>query len=74
MHEQSETIQNAKGKWINVYGRNLPKAGQQLPGTKEHDTVEAAVEEAKARSKAADDGEGEDSILSKLLKMFGGKK
>lgn len=50
MHEQSETIQNDKGKWINVYGRKTPKAGQQLPGTPEYNTVDEAVSEAKKRS------------------------
>mgnify|MGYP001565877490 CR=1 FL=1 len=50
MHEQSETIQR-DGKWINVYGRKTPKAGQQLPGTPTYGTVEEAVEAAKERSR-----------------------
>lgn len=51
-HEESETVQNAAGKWINVYGRNIKgKAGQQLPGTPEYDTVDAAVTDAKKRSR-----------------------
>jgi len=50
-HEQSETVQNAEGKWINVYGKNLPKAGQQLPGTEEYETSGEAVAAARARSK-----------------------
>lgn len=50
-HEQSETIQNEKGEWINVYGKQTPKAGQQLPGTPAYSTVEEAVEAAKKRSK-----------------------
>lgn len=50
-HEQSETIQRADGKWINVYGRRTSKAGQQLPGTEAYDTVEDAVAAAKKRSK-----------------------
>jgi hypothetical protein len=50
VHEQSETIQNAQGQWINVYGRGTPQAGQQLPGTRTHATVESAVSEAQQRS------------------------
>ena len=49
-HEQSETIQNKRGKWINIYGKKTPQAGQQLPGTPEYNTVEEAVSEAKKRS------------------------
>jgi hypothetical protein len=49
-HEQSETIQNEKGEWVNVYGANLPKAGQQLPGTPTYDTMEEAVKAAIKRS------------------------
>jgi hypothetical protein len=51
-HEQSETIQRKDGKWVNVYGRRTPKAGQQLPGTGAYATVEEAVKAAKARSAA----------------------
>jgi len=50
-HEQSETIQNEKGEWVNVYGANLPKAGQQLPGTPTYNTMEEAVKAAIQRSK-----------------------
>ena len=50
-HEQSETIQNERGKWINVYGRKTPNAGKQLPGTPEYETVEDAVKDAQKRSK-----------------------
>ena len=53
MHEYSDTIQR-DGKWINVYGRNLPRAGQQLPGTPEYDTVDQAVAAAQARSRSFD--------------------
>ena len=49
-HEQSETIQREDGKWINVYGRNTPKAGMQLPGSGEFNTVDEAVKEAGKRS------------------------
>lgn len=55
MHEQSETILDKLGRWINVYGRNTPQAGQPLPP--QHDferesygTVEEAVDAAKRRS------------------------
>lgn len=50
MHEQSETIQRPDGKWVNVYGRGLPKAGEQLPGTPTYGSKEAAVEAAGWRS------------------------
>jgi hypothetical protein len=49
-HEQSETIQNEKGEWVNVYGAKTPKAGQQLPDTPTYPDVETAVEAAKKRS------------------------
>lgn len=55
MHEQSETVKREDGKWINVYGRNTPQAGQQLPGTAVHDTVESAVDEARKRSESFDE-------------------
>ena len=51
MHEQSETIQNQRGKWENVYGKKTSKAGQRLPDTPEYDSVEEAVKAAKQRSK-----------------------
>lgn len=50
-HEQSETIQREDGKWINVYGRKLPKAGQMLPGERPYDSREEAEEAARRRSK-----------------------
>lgn len=49
-HEQSETIQRQDGKWINVYGRNLPRAGQPLPGSGEYSSMDEAVTAAKERS------------------------
>src|SRR3990167_6568170 len=52
-HEQSETIQLPSGKWINIYGANTPQSGQQLPGTPQYDTVEAAVSAAGSRSRSA---------------------
>lgn len=50
MHEQSETIQTADGRWINVYGKATPRAGQQLPGTVPYATLDEAVRAAKTRS------------------------
>lgn len=54
MHEQSETIQLPSGRWVNVYGRRTPKAGQPLPNSGDFETVEEAVAAAKARSAIAD--------------------
>lgn len=51
-HEQSETVQDKTGKWINVYGQKTPKAGQQLPGTPKYNSVDEAVEAAKKRSES----------------------
>jgi len=48
-HEKSETVKRG-GKWVNVYGRGLPKAGQQLPVSRSHDSEEEAVTAAKKRS------------------------
>ena len=53
-HEQSETIQNARGKWINVYGKKVKKDLQILPRSGEYDTLEEAVDAAKKRSKSFD--------------------
>jgi hypothetical protein len=50
MHEQSETVQRPDGKWINVYGRGTPQAGQQLPGTPAYATVKEAETAAQSRS------------------------
>ena len=50
-HEKSETIER-DGKWINVYGKDLPKAGRQLPGSGKYNTSEEAVAAAKKRSRA----------------------
>ena len=52
-HEQSETIQRSDGKWVNVYGRDLPKAGEPLPGSGVFGTAEEAVAAAKKRSQSA---------------------
>lgn len=61
-HEQSESIQRPDGKWINVYGRALPKAGQQLPGTPTYDTVDDAVSAAKARSASFDESHDDSPV------------
>lgn len=55
-HEQSESVQNPFGKWINVFGRKTKKAGEPLPKIyefeqDEYDTVEQAVKAAKERSR-----------------------
>ena len=54
-HEESETEQDAQGRWINVYGRGKPQAGQPLPlrydfEQESYDSVEEAVAAAKRRS------------------------
>ena len=54
-HEESESEQDAQGRWINVYGRGTPKAGQPLPRRYDferdsYDTVEEAVAAAARRS------------------------
>lgn len=55
MHEQSETVER-DGKFYNVYGRGTQQAGQDLPGEKPYDTLDAAVTGAKARSHSFDHG------------------
>ncbi len=55
-HEQSETIQNDLGKWVNVYGKNAKQAGEPLPliypfEKLEYETVDEAVSAAKQRSR-----------------------
>lgn len=49
MHEQSETVER-DGKWVNIYGKNTPQAGQVLPGEPDYKTVDDAVAGAKKRS------------------------
>lgn len=60
-HEQSETIQLPNGRWVNVYGRALPSAGQQLPGSSDFGTVEDAVMAAKTRSSSFDHAHSRES-------------
>lgn len=52
MHEQSETIQDKLGRWVNVFGRGTGNAGSRLPGMPDYATVGAADAAAAARSKA----------------------
>ena len=58
-HEQSETIQDDAGRWINVYGRETPKAGQPLPRRYpfERDSYTSS-EEAEAAARRRSDLEG----------------
>ena len=75
-HEKSETIQNAKGKWINVYGKGLPKEGQVLPilhpkfEKEEYDTEEEAVASAKQRSDLTPEGMFKDLDYEKEIQAF----
>ena len=50
-HEQSETIE-VDGKYILIYGRETPKAGQQLPGTPQFESQQQADEYAHRRSES----------------------
>ena len=52
-HEKSETIKR-NGRWVNVYGKNTPKAGKQLPGSGTFKTVGAATAAAGRRSRSFD--------------------
>lgn len=52
-HEQSNTIQLPNGRWVNVYGKRTPRAGQRLDDL-DYGTVGEAVDAAKARSKSFD--------------------
>ena len=59
-HEQSETIQDKLGRWINVFGKDTPQAGQPLPMMYDwerafYPTVEEAVAAASRRSKLEND-------------------
>ena len=54
-HEESETEYDDKTKkYKNVYGRRQKKAGEQLPGTPQYDTLQEAIEAAEARSRSFD--------------------
>jgi len=49
-HEQSETVQNSKGRWLNVYGQALENRGKMLPNSITYKTSEEAVKAAEQRS------------------------
>lgn len=56
MHEQSET-KKLLNRWVNVYGRNTPSAGQPLPRKYKFErdvypTAKKAVHAARKRSEA----------------------
>lgn len=51
-HEQSETIQDEDGSWVNIYGRATAKAGQRLPGMPSYPDLASAVSAARSRSHA----------------------
>ena len=76
MHEKSETIQNKNGKWINVYGKGLPKEGQVLPilhpkfEKEEYDTEKEAVASAKQRSDLTPEGMFKDLDYEKEIQAF----
>jgi hypothetical protein len=76
MHEKSETIQNENGKWINVYGKGLPKEGQVLPilhpgfEKEEYDTEKEAVASAKQRSDLTPEGMFKDLDYEKEIQAF----
>lgn len=55
-HEQSETVQLPDGTWVNVYGKNTPKAGQRLDQLSFTD-LQAAINAAKSRSDSYGDPE-----------------
>ena len=62
-HEQSETVQRPDGKWINIYGRKTPQAGQPLPlkfpyEREAYDTMEEADRAATRRSNDTPPEEG----------------
>lgn len=55
MHEQSETIQDKAGRWLNVFGKNTMSGGKPIKKKYDfekdtYDTVDEAVAAAKKRS------------------------
>ena len=59
-HEQSETTQDDQGRWINVYGRATPQAGQPLPPVhpferEAYESREEAEDAARRRSRETDE-------------------
>lgn len=53
MHEQSETIQDQLGRWMNVFGRNTANAGSPLPGPNGFRSLGQAEGAAQSRSQGA---------------------
>jgi hypothetical protein len=49
-HEQSETVER-DGQYVNVYGRNTPRAGEPLPDSPSYSTLANAVGSAEDRSR-----------------------
>ena len=50
MHEQSETVQDQVGRWLNIFGQGTANAGSQLPGTSAFASLPQAVGAAQDRS------------------------
>jgi hypothetical protein len=66
-HEQSETVQDDSGRWINVYGKKTPQAGQPLPYKgNSYRTVDEAVAAAKKRSADEGDRMRQDKMLEDI--------
>lgn len=65
-HEQSETVERG-GKFYNVYGRNTPKAGQDLPGERPYDTLEEAVSAARKRSEDYGHAHPEEGLITRAM-------
>lgn len=68
-HEQSETIER-NGKFINVFGRDLPQAGQQLPDSGEFNTMEDAIKAAVKRSESFNQPANPPSIFEQEFAEF----
>lgn len=52
MHEQSETVQDENGNWVNVFGRGTGNAGSPLPGMPRYSTSSEAGLSAAKRSRS----------------------
>lgn len=53
MHEQSETVQDQLGRWMNIFGRNTANAGSPLPGPNGFRSLGQAESAAQNRSQGA---------------------
>lgn len=67
MHEQSETVQLPNGRWANVYGGGLLKAGQMLPGSPTYATLDEAVAAARDRSLGHNETRSQDTPYAPYL-------